>query len=235
VEDNTDIVDYIEIMLKSKYDIQSAKNGKVGVEMAQQDIPDLIISDIMMPEMDGYELCKMVKKDIRTSHIPVILLTAKSTHQDKLTGLQQGADSYLKKPFEKEELLLVIHNLLEGRKKLQAYILNKQDFDIPNQNHQVSLSKQEDEFLRKLKAFIEENILEENIEMGLLQKKLAMSRSQIYRKLKALIGLGIGAYRKHLRLHQAKRLIQSQQLPIEEVALQVGYNNVNQLKEDLEK
>jgi signal transduction histidine kinase/DNA-binding response OmpR family regulator len=233
VEDNIDIIDYIELILKNEYDIQVAKNGKIGVEMAQQDVPDLIISDVMMPEMDGYELCGIVKKDIRTSHIPVILLTAKSTHQDKLTGLQQGADSYLMKPFEKKELLLVIHNLLENRKKLQTYILNKQD--IPNENNPISLSKQEDEFLQKLKTFIEEHILDENIEMGLMQKKLAMSRAQIYRKLKALTGLSIGAYRKHIRLHQAKRLIQSQQLPIEEVALQVGYNNVNQLKEDLEK
>ena len=121
VEDNDDIREYIATSFSSNYRILTATNGKEGLERAQKYIPDIIISDIMMPEMDGIELCKLVKEDIRTSHIPVILLTAKDSIQDKEEGYESGADSYLTKPFSAKLLNSRVHNLLESRKKLTLY------------------------------------------------------------------------------------------------------------------
>ena len=152
VEDNDDIREYIATSFSSNYRILTATNGKEGLEQAQKYIPDIIISDIMMPEMDGIELCKLVKEDIRTSHIPVILLTAKDSIQDKEEGYESGADSYLTKPFSAKLLNSRVHNLLESRKKLALIVANRTKELKPEQQEEtIKLNKLDEEFLTKFK------------------------------------------------------------------------------------
>lgn len=159
VEDNDDIREYIASSFSSNYRIITAINGKEGLEQALNQIPDIIISDIMMPEMDGIELCKLVKEDIRTSHIPVILLTAKDSIQDKEEGYESGADSYLTKPFSAKLLNSRVHNLLESRKKLALIVANRTKELKPEQQEEtIKLNKLDEEFLTKFTTIVEENI-----------------------------------------------------------------------------
>ncbi len=156
----------------------TATNGKKGLEQAQKYIPDIIISDIMMPEMDGIELCKLVKEDIRTSHIPVILLTAKDSIQDKEEGYESGADSYLTKPFSAKLLNSRVHNLLESRKKLALIVANRTKELKPEQQEEtIKLNKLDEEFLTKFTTIVEENIDMEKMDMSFMMEKMNMSHS----------------------------------------------------------
>ena len=190
--------------------------------MAFEKIPDLIISDVMMPEMDGYEVCHQLKADERTNHIPIILLTAKATTADKLEGLQRGADAYLLKPFEPKELLLRIQKLLELRSLLQLkysqYLLQA----VESEQQAVPIV---DAFLYKAEAIILEHLAEEHFTGVELAKALLLSRSQFYRKIKALTGMSTAVYLRHVRLQQAKILLTNGQLTISEVAYQVGFKS----------
>ena len=220
IEDNADVVYYLKTCLNGSYQIFNSRNGKLGIEKAQEILPDIIISDVMMPEMDGFEVCKILKEDERTDHIPIILLTAKATSEDKLMGLQYGADAYLTKPFEKEELLVRLEKLREVRKKLQlkyssGLISQKTDNEIPKNNEEI--------FIEKLESIILKNIEKEDFSIHELSRALLLSRSQVHRKIKALTGMSTAVYIRHVRLEKAKELLTSTEMTVSEIAYEVGF------------
>ncbi len=216
VEDHADVRYYIGSLLLP-YQLIEADNGLQALNLAFQFIPDLIISDIMMPEMDGYELCKTLKADHRTSHIPVILLTAKSTQADRVVGLQGGADAYLTKPFDKQELFARISQLLTSREKIRQYY---QRFNMLPQGE-----VQEIKFLKKARSIIEANFGNENFQMDDLAKDVHLSRNQLYRKLKALTGKNFTTTVKEMKMHRAKELLTKTDQTIGEIAIQLGFTD----------
>lgn len=178
VEDNADIREYIRSSFTDIYEVITAKDGKEGWELAQARIPNIIVSDIMMPVMDGIELCKRIKEDMRTSHIPVILLTAKDSLQDKEEGYASGADSYLTKPFSAKLLHSRINNLLETRKKI-ASLLALADIQPKQESAVSSLNKLDNEFLQKITQIIEENLEMEKMDIAFIADKMCMSHSTL--------------------------------------------------------
>ncbi|MFK7933785.1 MAG: ATP-binding protein, partial [Saprospiraceae bacterium] len=221
IEDNPDVAFYIKSCLHETYQILYATDGQIGIDMALQHIPDLIISDVMMPRKDGFEVCQTLKADERTNHIPIILLTAKATIEDRLTGLKQGADVYLAKPFEKEELLVRLRKLLELRQLLQ----HKYSSQLLPIAATKTIKEVEDPFIKKAKAIVLENIADEAFNSPQLEKALHLSRSQVYRKIKAVTGYSTAIFIRHLRLQEAVKLLQSTSLSISEIAYQVGFKS----------
>ncbi len=215
VEDSPDIRTYLEMLLSNDFHIQSAWNGKEGFNKAIHEIPDIIISDIMMPEMDGIEFCQMVKNDKRTSHIPVIILTAKSTQDDRLAGLHEGADAYLVKPFDKRELLIRINKLLENQQKIRKHY---QQFGTLPVEKNI-----ENKFVRAIHEHISTNLHSETYQIEDLVTHLHLSRTQIYRKLKALTGRTFTEILKDQRMARAQQLLRSSGQNISEIAFEVGY------------
>ena len=227
VEDNDDIREYIATSFSSNYRIITATNGKKGVEQAQKYIPDIIISDIMMPVMDGIELCKLVKEDIRTSHIPVILLTAKDSIQDKEKGYESGADSYLTKPFSAKLLNSRVYNLLESRKKLASLIANRtKDLKCQEVQTSMKLSKLDEEFLTKFTSIVEENIEMEKLDMTFMTDKMNMSHSTLYRKIKAVTGMSSNEFIRKIRLRNSFLLLTEKEFNISEAAYASGFNDI---------
>ncbi len=222
IEDNADVAYYLQTCLHEKYQLATCRNGKEGVEEALNTLPDIIISDVMMPEMDGFELCSTLKVDERTSHIPIILLTAKSTSEDKLMGLSQGADAYLIKPFAKAELLIRIQNLLDVRKKLQS---KYSKILMSNVQDKKVLNNKEDNFLLKVEQAVLNNTNNENFSVQNLMDALNLSRSQVHRKIKALTGMSTNIYIRQIRLYKAKDLLQQTTLSITEIAYEVGFKS----------
>lgn len=220
-EDNPDVVTYLKACLEGIYRIEVAYNGRVGVELALEHVPDIIISDVMMPEKDGYELCNILKKDERTSHIPIILLTAKADDDSRLTGLRTGADAYLAKPFNKEELLVRLEKLLEVRQQLHA---RYSQLEIPGAEPE-SVAIIEDAFLKKLRQVVVDNLGNNQFSVDQLARDMAMSRMQLHRKLKALTNRSASNFIRTLRLQKAKELLQNPELTISEVAYDIGFND----------
>ncbi len=220
IEDNYDVVQYMKIILEQDYTIAVAHDGEAGIQTALETIPDLIISDVMMPEKDGFEVCATLKQDEKTSHIPIILLTAKAASVDKLTGLSYGADAYLVKPFEREELLIRLEQLLALRKKLQTrYILLNGE---PAEEKPKTI---EDEFLQKIQNKLLSRIEDDTYSIDHLAADMQLSRSQLYRKIKALTNLSTSIYIRNIRLRQAQKLLLEGSLSVSEVAYQVGFNS----------
>lgn len=215
IEDQLDVAHYIGTCLQGKYQYLHAANGQRGIEMAFEKIPDLIISDVMMPDKDGFEVCATLKADERTNHIPIILLTARETKQDRLAGLARGADAYLTKPFEKEELWIRLHQLFELRIRLQRKYSEQllTDTFVP----------QEDLFISKTKAIILAKMENENFSLNELAEELHLSRSQVYRKIKAVTGISTSIFIRSIRLQEARKLLLSSPLTISEIAYQVGF------------
>lgn len=248
VEDNDDIRDYIESSLKSKYQVLTAINGQEGVDLAKKHIPDVIISDVMMPVMDGMELCKIVKEDISTSHIPVILLTAKDSLQDKEAGYEIGADSYLTKPFSAKLLISRIRNILESRKVLATIISSNvkgNDVGAEGDNNDTAvtntepsalkLSKIDEEFIQKFTRIVEENMTLQDLDINYLQQSLNMSAATLYRKLKGLTGMSANELIRKIRLRHGYELLK-EGCNVSEAAYSCGFNNVgyfrNRFKEE---
>ena len=222
VEDNADVREFIKDSLGSDFQIEEASNGEQGVRKAEQIIPDLIISDIMMPKMDGNELTKRLKNDEKTSHIPIILLTAKSEQQSKLEGLETGADDYLTKPFDTKELLIRINNLISIRRKLREKY-SKGDFVPVKKSEEKKLSNLEEKFMSKVLEVIENHLSEEEFSIEEFGKEVGMSRMQLHRKLKALSGKSASNYLRSVRLNKAKKMIEEQKGNISEIAYSVGF------------
>ncbi|MEM1327217.1 MAG: two-component regulator propeller domain-containing protein [Bacteroidota bacterium] len=228
IEDNPDVVTYLRACLADQYQIDIAYNGKIGIEKAIEMIPDLIISDVMMPEKNGYEVCDALKNDERTSHIPITLLTAKADSVSKIKGLKRGADAYLSKPFNKEELLVRLEMMLERQRKLAAYFSQQvnstelQKGTVPIQETAIII---EDAFLKKVTKILEKNYQKEEFGLPQLCKKVGMSRSQLFRKLKALIQQSPSQLIRQYRLKKAKELLEAGELNVNEVTWAVGLSN----------
>ena len=230
VEDNPDVVAYISSCLPD-YRLAVGKDGQEGFEIAKEIIPDLVITDVMMPFVDGFELCRKLRNDEYTSHIPVIMLTAKADIESKMEGLAHGADAYLEKPFHKEELLIRIKNLLELRKNLQQYYLKKEGSN-GKQPGTTAVAKEtiipnkiEDRFVQKVREAIEENLDNHEFTVEQLCKLIFMSHSQLHRKLDALTGCSPNKFIRIIRLNKAKELLMDPNASIGSIALDCGYND----------
>ncbi len=221
VEDNPDVIQFLVACLEDEYQLHIARNGQEGIDEAIEQIPDLIVSDVMMPEKDGFELCDTLKQDERTSHIPIILLTAKADLDSRISGLERGADAYLTKPFEQKELLIRLKKLLELRKRLQE---RYKTFDFKPFEEENPTSR-EDAFLIKVQKLIEENISDDNFGNVQLAKKMNLSESQLYRKIKALTDKSPVPFIRSVRLYKGKELLQSTEMNVSEVAYEVGFTD----------
>lgn len=221
VEDNYDVREFIRDSIGAEFSVVEAINGEQGLRKAEKYIPDLIISDVMMPKMDGYEMMHRIKRDEKTSHIPVILLTAKSDRDSKLEGLGLGADDYLTKPFDTKELIARIKNLIETR------ILLQQKFSsgtiVQKLKDKSGLSPLDEKFMTKIMEVIEAHLSEEEFSIEEISEEIGMSRAQFYRKLKALTGKSPSLFLRTIRLNKAKEMIQSKELSISEISYKVGF------------
>ena len=231
VEDNPDILNYISTSLKDKYRILTATNGNIGIETAVSEMPDIIISDIMMPVKNGIELCKTLKTNILTSHIPIILLTAKNSIDDKTEGYQAGADSYLTKPFSATLLYTRIENLLEKKRSMKAFF-TKSNASEGHKDHSrkreafiESLNTIDAEFMQKVDAIVNEQMANPEFSVTALSQQLAMSTSTLYRKIKALTGITSTDYIRKIKMQNAAKLLQSGRYTVSEVSFKVGINS----------
>lgn len=223
VEDNTDMARYIASCLQPKYKVQFAKNGQEGLEKAQEQVPDLIITDVMMPVMNGFELTKQLQERISTNHIPIIMLTSKAMKEDVLQGVLSGIDTYLTKPFQKEELLLRIQMLIKKREALQHKYKTNDLRHTPN----LSTSDKNEHFLNDVIKVIHEHIDDSGFNSNQLAKSLGMSDSQLYRKLKAVSNSSTAIFIRRVRLEKSKELLMNPELSISEVAYATGFNDPN--------
>lgn len=223
VEDNKDLQGFITEILAVKYKVIKANDGLQGERMAFEHIPDLIISDVMMPKKDGYELCSSLKNNVKTSHIPLMILTAKAGQSNKMAGLTQGADAYLTKPFDANELLLRTQNLIKARKKIWDHFKSMDLSTVQDLN----LSSVDDKFLQKVISFIKENIDNELLSVEDIASKVGFSRAQLHRKLKALTNKSTGQLINEIRLNKAKHMLVQKIGSVSEIAYSVGYSNMS--------
>lgn len=246
VEDNDDIRQYVRESLAENYRILEGSDGEEGLSQAFNLIPDIIVSDIMMPQMDGIEMTRRLKEDVRTSHIPIILLTAKNTIDDKEEGYDSGADSYLTKPFSAKLLRSRIQNLLSNRRRLAELILFHQqekaeqalsdDQAVAEEKNDMStLSELDRQFLDRLNTLIEENISNEELDMNDMASKLAMSYSTFYRKMKTLVSMSPNDYIRKIRLHRGMELLRSGNYNVTEAAMMTGFNSMGNFREQFKR
>lgn len=231
VEDNPDIRAYLRENLESDYQISEAADGKEGLEIALNDQPDLILADIAMPVMDGIEMCGKVKTDMRSSHIPVILLTARTSLIFKVDGLETGADDYITKPFNMRLLSIRIRNLIESRRKLKEKFASNYDLSPSG----VVMSGLDEKFLNQIKLVIEKNIDDSDFSVEQLAAALFMNRMQLYRKLKALTGKSPNKIIRSFRLQRAAQLLETRQYNVADVTYMVGYNDLKSFREQFKK
>jgi signal transduction histidine kinase/DNA-binding response OmpR family regulator/streptogramin lyase len=222
VEDNPDVRIYLAACLQKHYRLLMAENGQEGIDLAVEEVPDLIVSDVMMPVADGFTLCETLKNDERTSHVPIVLLTAKADFASKIEGLRKGADAYLPKPFEEEELLVRLQQLFLQRKKLQERYRGLSPIDPGSVSEEFQI---EDAFVLKLRQTVLEHLVEDDFGLTQLYRAMGVSRTQLHNKVKALTGLSSSAFVKSIRLHKAKELLQTTDLNISEVGYEVGISN----------
>ncbi|MEP0861172.1 MAG: response regulator [Ignavibacterium sp.] len=221
VEDSEDVRFFLSTLLRDEYNLILAENGKDAIEKSVEQLPDLIVSDIMMPEMDGLEFCRMIKSDWKTSHIPIILLTARMTIDDKVEGLELGADDYITKPFNSKELRVRIKNLLEQRRKLKERFSNAEEI----KTDEYKYSPEENEFIQNAIRIVEENISNIDFDTEKLAEKIFLSRSQLHRKLIQLTNESPGEFIRTIRLKYAAKLLLQKNFNITQIALEVGFNS----------
>ncbi|MBM6992083.1 MAG: response regulator [Prevotella sp.] len=227
VEDNKDIRDYIAESFATHYDVRTAENGRAGLALAFDVTPDIIISDIMMPVMDGNELCRRLKADVRTSHIPVILLTAKDAISAKEEGYEAGADSYLTKPFTSSLLEARVRNLLQQRRLLLQSVTRQSADSVEQKREQLraALNEIDRQFYDKVNGFIEARI-SGDVDVNYLADNLNMSASTLYRKMRAITGVSTNEYIRQYKMHYAEKLLLEGKWSISEVSFMVGINSV---------
>ena len=220
IDDNIDIRTYLRSVLSEKYNVSEASDGKVGLELARKIVPDIVLSDIMMPVMDGLEFCQQLKTDKAISHIPVILLTARSLDEQRAEGYEHGADAYISKPFSLRLLLSRIDNLIESRKKLnQTWSKGVEDDEIGNLSNEIDKS-----FLKQLRKIIQENLSNSELSVEQIGDEIGLSRVQLYRKVKALTGYSPVEMLRKARLMRARHLLQTTDKSVSEVAYAVGFS-----------
>ena len=220
IDDNIDIRTYLRSVLSEKYNVSEAADGKAGLELARKIVPDIVLSDIMMPVMDGLAFCQQLKTDKAISHIPVILLTARSLDEQRAEGYEHGADAYLSKPFSLRLLLSRIDNLIESRKKLnQTWSKGVEDDEIGNISNEIDKS-----FLKQLRKIIQENLADSDLSVEQIGDEIGLSRVQLYRKVKALTGYSPVEIVRKARLTRARHLLQTTERTVSEVAYAVGFS-----------
>ncbi len=244
VEDDNDVREYIAQSFTEDFTVLTASNGREGLETALREIPDIVVSDIMMPEMDGFELCNTLKTSMATSHIPVILLTAKDSLRDREEGYDSGADSYITKPFSASLLRARINNIIESRHKLTLNLLDEPtpqpattgenissdkngcSVTLPPQPTQPdSLGRLDKEFIARFRTLVEENMEMEEFDQTFLTDKMCMSHSTLYRKVKSIAGLTPNEFIRKIKLRRAADLIQSGEVQISDVAYMTGFSS----------
>jgi len=231
VEDNHDMRRYISDSLADSYNILQAKDGQSGLQMAITEMPDLIVSDVMMPEMDGFALCEKLKTDERTSHIPVILLTARASRGSKIEGLETGADDYIVKPFDAEELNVRVQNLIQQREKLRERFQRQ----IIVQPNEITVNSMDEQFLKRALNVVEQNMSAARFNVQMFAQQMHMSRSQLNRKLGALSGFRANDFIRTLRLKRAAQLLQKRSATVLEIAYEVGFSNPSYFAECFRK
>ncbi|VTY09403.1 Sensor histidine kinase TmoS [Prevotella melaninogenica] len=220
IDDNIDIRTYLRSVLSEKYNVSEAADGKAGLELARKIVPDIVLSDIMMPVMDGLAFCQQLKTDKAISHIPVILLTARSLDEQRAEGYEHGADAYLSKPFSLRLLLSRIDNLIESRKKLnQTWSKGVEDDEIGNISNEIDKS-----FLKQLRKIIQENLANSDLSVEQIGDEIGLSRVQLYRKVKALTGYSPVEMLRKARLTRARHLLRTTEKTVSEVAYAVGFS-----------
>lgn len=226
VEDNEDVRFYLKEKLQQHFEVLEASNGEEGLQLAMESIPDLIITDIMMPKMDGNQLSAQLRRQIQTSHIPIIMLTARGDMDSKLDGLETGADDYLTKPVDTRELIVRVNNLIAQRKQLkekyakQIFFSGQKD---PSEEEELS---QDDRFMRSLMQILQSRLEDETFGVEELAKALHLSRYQLLRKTKALTGKSVSVFIRWVRLNRAKELLEKGQGNVSEIAFRMGFNSV---------
>jgi len=230
VDDNADMRTYIRGYLNPYYTISEARDGDEGFMKATEKIPDLIISDVMMPKMDGNELCEKLKTDERTSHIPVILLTARASSESRIEGLETGADDFITKPFDADEFLIRIKNLIEQRQKLRESFLKNLNLIGPDgflQMDNTGITSADQNFLKKALEIVEQHLSDEDFNTEVFCEKIAMSRMQLYRKLKALTNQSATGFIRTIRLNKAAALISKKSGTVSQIAFEVGFSSLS--------
>jgi signal transduction histidine kinase/DNA-binding response OmpR family regulator len=236
IEDNADIMVYLQSLLQDHYRIIAAIDGEKGIEIALEYIPDLIISDVMMPGKDGFEVCDTLKKDEKTSHIPILLLTAKTDIKSRLTGLNRGADAYLTKPFDSDELLFTLKNIFQSRErireKIYQLVFQNTAKEIPEEHSRTEIEiehfavlEAENDFVQKLKQYIKANMDQTSLSMDELSQYMLMSYQNLYKKLTTVTGLSPVQFIRLVRVTEAEHLLLTTDTPVREIALQVGFSD----------
>jgi DNA-binding response OmpR family regulator len=223
IEDNTDMRLFIKSELKDGYNVIEAHNGTLGLDKAYEKMPDAIICDVMMSGMDGYEVCRTLKHDERTSHIPIVLLTGRSSEQHTIEGLESGADDYVTKPFSSAILRVRIKNLIESRILLRRKFLKEPFAPIKD----ISPSKTDDNLLKKAYAIVEKNLDNPNFDVNDFAHEIGMSRTQLYRKIQAIAGQSVKEFIRIIRLKKAAELLLTKEKNITEIAYIVGFNSLS--------
>ena len=225
VEDNPDLRAYVRTIFEPNYHILEAIDGQDGLQKAFEQVPDVVICDLMMPRLDGLSFCEMLKTDVRTNHIPVIMLTAKATLDDRLKGLQLGADDYLSKPFNREELEIRIGNLLKQRETLrQKYVQQVSKISsVTTKEKNFSLDEQ---FLQKAREMAEMHLGDSSFDVERFSKEMNMSRTNLHRKLKALTDVSTTEFIRNIRLQRAAQLLKQHKGTVSDIAYQVGFESL---------
>jgi YesN/AraC family two-component response regulator len=220
VEDNVELRNYLKDELKKDYRVLVAENGQIGFEIALQKLPDLILTDVIMPVMNGLDLCKNIKLNLKTSHIPLLMLSAKALVEDKLEGIDSGADLYLSKPFDMDILRSSLAQLITSRQ-----IMFNKFYNGITKNAKAKTTTLDNEFIQKALNYINENISETELSVEVLASEVFLSRSQLYRKIKTLTGVSVNEFIRNVRLEKAKELIEFGNDNINEISYKVGFSS----------
>jgi YesN/AraC family two-component response regulator len=226
IDDNADVRFYLKSHFSYNFEVLEAKNGHEGWEIALKVLPDIIISDVMMPDMDGFDFCKKLKKDIRISHIPVILVTALGSREHELRGLSYGADDYITKPFDIAILQTKVENTLSIRQSLRQ----KYTSEMRLQPRNVVLKSPDERFLQKAIEIIEHHIADPDFDIEQYASEIGVSRMQLYRKFDALTEMTVKEFIRHIRLKRAAQLLVQKKMNVSEVAYAVGFRDLSHFR-----
>lgn len=233
VDDNDDIRNYLTQLLKDNYNVLQAKDGVEGVEMAIEEMPDLILCDIMMPRKDGLAVSKELKTKVSTSHIPIILLTARSSNMYEIQGLETGADDFITKPFDPQVVMARIASALQNRSNIREHFLNKVRFEPTTESENIQ--DPDTIFIEKAIKMVEDNLLNSEFDIKTMVDNLHMSQSSLYRKIKSLTGLSLTGFMRSIRLKKAAEMILTQNEKLSTVALSVGFNDYKYFRQSFKK
>lgn len=231
IDDNEDMLEFLSVVLGDTYKLYLAANGEIAQTILDNEVINLIVSDIMMPGIDGFELCRRIKSNVEYCHIPIILLTSKNTYAAHIEGLEVGADAYIQKPFSSELLQVQIANLLKNRRKIKDHFASSPFDDVGVMAH----SKTDEAFLKKLDEYIKENIKDPNIDIDMLAEHMYMSRTTFYRKIKSLSSLSPKELIDITRLKKAAGLIAENEFSLFEISKKVGYSSQSLFTRNFQK